>query len=114
VRRTIAYTASIRRGPVFRHIDRHGTPHRRLGARPVSDIVRLAVTEALQYDAAGYSSHSLRAGFVTEARARSVPDDLIARHTRHARAGQRRGGILHVYDRPTDLLERRALGSNWW
>ena len=40
-------------------------------------------------DPDGYSSHSLRAGFVTEARARGVPDELIARHTRHTRPGQR-------------------------
>ena len=26
----------------------------------------------------------------------------------------RRGGILNVYDRPTDLLERPALNPNWW
>ena len=114
VRRTIAFTASIRSGPVFRHIDRRGRPHRRLAARPVSDIVRRAITEALQYDPAGYSSHSLRAGFVTEARARGVPDALTARHTRHARPGRRAGGILNVYDRPTDLFERSALDPTWW
>lgn len=114
VRRTITFTASIRTGPVFRHIDRHGRPLRRLGARSVTDIVRRAVTETLQYDAAGYSSHSLRAGFVTEARARGVPDDLVARHTRHARPGGRAGGILNVYDRPTDLFERPALQPTWW
>ena len=114
VRRTIKYTASLRSGPLFRHIDRHGRAQRRLGARPVSDIVRRAVAETLQHDPAGYSSHSLRAGFVTEARAHGVPDDLIARHTRHARPGQRRGGILNVYDRPGDLFERPALQAGWW
>jgi integrase len=114
VRRTIAYTRNIRSGAVFRHIDRHGNTHGRLGARPVSDVVRRAVTEAMQIDAAGYSAHSLRAGFVTEARSRGVPDELIARHTRHARPRQRRGGILNVYDRPTDLLERPALAPAWW
>lgn len=114
VRRTIAYIRTIRTGAVFRHIDRHGRTLGRLGARPVSDAVRRAVTETLQIDPAGYSSHSLRAGFVTEARAHGVPDDLIARHTRHTRPGQRRGGILNVYDRPNDLLERPALDAGWW
>jgi integrase len=76
VRRTIAYTGRIRTGPVFRHIDRHGRLLRRLGARPVIDIVRRAVTEALQHDPAGCSSHSLRAGFVTEARARGVHEEV--------------------------------------
>jgi integrase len=114
VRRALAYLRPLRAGPLFRHIDRHGHTHRRLTARSVTDVVRRAVLEALQLDPAPYTSHSLRAGFVTEARARDVPDDLIARHTRHARPGQRRGGILHVYDRPTDLLERPALQSAWW
>ena len=76
--------------------------------------MRRAIAETLQIDAAGYSSHSLRAGFVTEARAHGVPDELIARHTRHTRPGHRRGGILNVYDRPTDLLERPALSPSWW
>ena len=111
VRRSMRYTASLRSGPLFRHIDRHGRPQRRLGARPISDIVRRAIVDTLQYDAAGFSSHSLRAGFVTEARAHGVPDEFIARHTRHGRPGQRRGGILNVYDRPRDLFERAALPS---
>jgi integrase len=114
VRRTLAYLRPLRAGPLFRHIDRHGTAHRRLTPRSVTDVVRQAVVEALQVDPGPYTSHSLRAGFVTEARSRGVPDDLIARHTRHTRPGHRRGGILNVYDRPTDLLERSALESGWW
>jgi hypothetical protein len=42
-------------------------------------------------------------------RAHAVTDDRIARRTRHSRAGRRCGGILILYDRPTDLLERPAL-----
>jgi integrase len=114
VRRTIAYLRGIRSGPVFRHVDRHGKAHRRLSARAVTDAVRQALREALQLDPGGYSSHSLRAGFVTEARSRNVPDDLIARHTRHAKPGRRRGGILNVDDRPADLFERPALEPSWW
>lgn len=75
--------------------------------------MRRCLIDCLQVDAAPYSSHSLRAGFVTEARAQRVPDELIARHTRHARPGRRTGGILNVYDRPTDLLERTAF-DGWW
>jgi len=80
----------------------------------VTDAVRRAVTDALQYDVAGYSSHSLRAGFVTEARARGVHDELIASHPRHSRPGHRRGGILKHYDPPTDRLARPALHASWW
>jgi hypothetical protein len=42
---------------------------------------------------------------------REVDHRLIAHHTR---PGQRRGGILNVYDRPNDLLERPALDAEWW
>ena len=77
-------------------------------------IGELLVVDGLPVDPQPYSSHSLRAGFVTEARANEVPDARIARHTRHAVAGQRRGGILDVYDRPNDLFERPALDPKWW
>lgn len=114
VRRAIQYIKPLKAGPVFRHIDRHGRAHGRLTARSVTDVVRRCVVECLQIDAAGYTSHSLRAGFVTEARANGVPDELIARHTRHGRPGSRRAGILDVYDRPTDRFERPALNPDWW
>ena len=107
-----------RSGPMFRAIDRHGHPGRRLGVDAVTrNVVRpligeLLVVDGLPVDPQPYSSHSLRAGFVTEARAHEVPDARIARHTRHAAAGNRRGGILDVYDRPHDLFERPALDPN--
>lgn len=114
VRRTIQYVRSLGPGAVFRHIDRHGHTRSRLSARAVSDVVRRCVVDCLRIDPAGYTSHSLRAGFVTEARAHDVDDQLIARHTRHAIAGNRRGSILNVYDRPTDLFRRHALAPDWW
>ena len=114
VRLAMAWTRRVRTGPLFRHIDRHGRQQRRLTADSVSRILRTTIATIYAEDPAPYSSHSLRAGFVTEARAHGVPDDLIARHTRHTRPGQRRGGILNVYDRPSDLLERPALDREWW
>src|SRR5215213_8252327 len=114
VRRTIHFVRGVRGGPLFRHIDRHGRTRNRIAPRVVTDVVRRSIVDALRLDPAGYTSHSLRAGFVTEARAQRVPDELIARHTRHARPGQRRGGLLNVYDRPNDLFERPALDASWW
>jgi len=114
VRRTIHFVRGVRGGPLFRHIDRHGRTRNRIAPRVVTDVVRRSIVETLQRDPAGYTSHSLRAGFVTEARAQRVPDELIARHTRHARPGSRRGGLLNVYDRPNDLFERPALDASWW
>lgn len=114
VRLALHWTRRHRSGPLFRHIDRHTRPHDRLTPDSVSRLLKPLIVETLQQDPAGYSSHSLRAGFVTDARAHNVPDELIARHTRHARPGHRRGGILHVYDRPSDLFERPALDPEWW
>lgn len=113
-RRLLAWMRPLRTGPLFRHVDRHGHAKARLAPRSVTALVRQAITDCLQVDAQPYTSHSLRAGFVTEARARGVPDELIARHTRHARPGSRAAGILGVYDRPTDMFERPALDGQWW
>lgn len=61
-------------------------------------------------DPASYSSHSLRVGFVSEARAYGIDHEPIARHTRHAVAGR---SILAVYDHPTGLFERTPF-DGWW
>jgi integrase len=54
----------------------------RLKARSVCEILRRRL-RAAQLSAIGYSGHSLRAGFATEAAARGVPEWAIQRHTRH-------------------------------
>lgn len=122
-RRYLAYLkglpAAQRTGPLFRAIDRHGTAGDRLARRSVTPIVRRAVTTCLRGDGSdvdvdAFQANSLRAGFVTECRRRGVDDQLIARTTRHSIAGDRRGGILDVYDRPGDLLARTALDPTWW
>ena len=112
VRLALSYSRRVRTGPLFRHIDRHGKIHRRLSADAVSRVLKSTITELLDVDATPFRSHSLRAGFVTEARSHGVPDELIARHTRH-RHTSTRNGILDRYDRPTDLLERTPF-DGWW
>ena len=76
---------NVQAGALFRsaHHDRRLTPEY------VKILVEQAVGE-LGLDAGEYSSHSLRAGFVTEMRARAVPDHLIMRQTRHKRLGDAR------------------------
>ena len=114
------WCAARRTGPMFRAIDRHGRPGQRLGADAITrNVVRPLIGELLRVDGLPmdpepYSSHSLRAGFVTEARAMEVPDARIARHTRHTVPGHRHGGILDVYDRPHTLFEKPALDPAWW
>jgi hypothetical protein len=97
-----------RTGPLFRHIDRHGTTHGRLAAGAVSRIVKNAVTDVLHRDPTPYSSHSLRAGFITEARRHGMSDHLIALRTRH-----RTMRMLDIYDRP-DPIATTSLSAGWW
>ncbi len=54
----------------------------RLSARSVCEVLRRRLRSA-HMSALGYSGHSLRAGFATEAAARGVPEWAIQRHTRH-------------------------------
>jgi integrase len=109
VRLAMLHIRQIRTGPLFRHIDRHGTTHNRLQPKTASQILKQHVSTILQANPDIYSSHSLRAGFVTEARAHRIPDTIIARHTRHKDLR-----MLGVYDRPTDLFNDPALTGEWW
>ncbi len=94
---------------VFVTIDRHGNHGNRLNPNTINTIIKRHVQPVLGVDPSDYTGHSLRAGFVTEARTRHVPDPLIARHTRH-----RDLRSLHTYDRPVDLFHTPALAPEWW
>lgn len=109
VRSTMLLARERRTGPLFRSIDRHGRIGNRLSADAVSLIVRRHVTNVLGVDPGLCSGHSLRAGFVTEARARGIPPHLIQRQTRHTDLC-----MLTVYDRPADLLNEPVLAGEWW
>ncbi len=109
VRLALQHVRRVRTGALFRRIDRHGRILDRLGPEAVSRIVQRHITTLLQIPADAYSSHSLRAGFVTEARAHHVEAHLIARHTRHKDLR-----MLATYDRPTDLINDPALDDGWW
>ncbi|MEQ1702120.1 MAG: tyrosine-type recombinase/integrase [Ilumatobacteraceae bacterium] len=109
VRSTMLLARTQKTGPLYRKIDRHGRQLARLTPEAVNTIVRRHVDAVLGADPALYSSHSLRAGWVTEARANGVPAQDIMRHTRHTDAR-----MLHVYDRPADLLEAHPMRGEWW
>lgn len=86
--------AGIDQGAVFRPVDRHGhVGDGRLTGRSVAAIVKRMAADA-GLDPARFAGHSLRAGFVTEARGRGIDPLDVARHTRH-----RRLDTLQVYDR---------------
>ena len=70
-------------GAVFRLVDRHGNiSARRMSGEAVSLVVRERLTAA-GIGPAGYSGHSLRAGFVTSAALAGVPSWKIRRQTGH-------------------------------
>lgn len=110
VRAAMILTRDRYTGPMFVNIDRHQHTHHRLTVEGITKILRRHITNVLQRDPAGYTSHSLRAGFVTEARHRGVPDAVIMRRTGHTTAHS-----LQRYDRPQDLLHdaQHHLGD-WW
>jgi integrase len=76
--------ARVGDGPVFRPVDRHGrVSARRLSGEAVSLIIRERMAAA-GFDPAGYSGHSLRAGFATSATRAGVSTFKIRQQTGHA------------------------------
>ena len=86
--------ASIRQGPVFRAVNRHGQVSK---SRLSAQVVRLVVKRALEQAGVSsdmFSAHSLRAGLVTTAKLRGVDDADIMKVT-----GHRSLQTMHKYDR---------------
>lgn len=96
-------------GPVFRGLTRSGDVRgTALHDGEVSRIVKRSVA-AIGLDPAGYSGHSLRAGFVTSARAEGAPDHLVMRQTGHTDPRS-----LAIYTRPEDLFVASPLAWLRW
>jgi hypothetical protein len=89
--------ASIGEGlPLFRGVSRWGRVNAtRLHASTVARIVKRRCEE-VGLDAEHYSGHSLRAGMITEAFARGVPEWKIRLTSRHSEKGRE----LQGYNRP--------------
>lgn len=76
-------TARITEGPVLRPVSKGNRAlDRALNPESVNVLVQSALVRA-GIDPAGYSAHSLRAGFVTFAHLRGASDRAIAHQTRH-------------------------------
>jgi len=76
-------TAHISDGPVFRPVSKGNRPlPRPLNPESINTLIQAAIARA-GIDPAGYSAHSLRAGFVTYAHLRGASDRAIAHQTRH-------------------------------
>ena len=95
--------AGIERGPVFRTVRRGGHPQTRAISPP--DVARLVKRYAnrIGLDPAGYSGHSLRAGFVTSAAVHHARLDKIMEVTRH-----RSASTVLRYIRQADAFEDHA------
>lgn len=91
----------VRRGLLFGPVDKGGRaprPTQPLPDRTVALVVKEAV-KLIGLDPDDYAGHSLRAGFVTAAKAAGLSELEIMRHTRHKSLA-----VLGRYWRPTDVL----------
>lgn len=90
--------SGVTSGPLFRSVDRHGNVSlRALTAEAVSLIIRRTMARA-GFSPKGFSGHSLRVGFVGEARDNGHTDHAIKRQT-----GHRWAGAISAYDHRNDL-----------
>lgn len=98
--------AGITEGPVFRPMNRNGVPKaEHLNPQSVALLIKVAC-EKMGLDPKAYSGHSLRAGHVTEARARGVSDaDTMAV------TGHKRVETLNVYDRRGNPFSKTSAGQ---
>lgn len=98
--------ARIDSGPVFRGFLRNGQPKPdKLSDHAIAIIVKEAARRC-GFEAAEFSGHSLRAGHVTEARARGVSDASTMSTT-----GHRRVETLDMYDRRENAFQKTSAGD---
>ena len=104
--------ARITAGPIFYSIVTTGKKFhaeiddpKRLSAKFVNAIIKKRIQQA-GINPAGYSGHSLRAGFITTAAKMQVPEHMIQLHTRH-----RSSKVLRAYIREGNLFESNPMGA---
>jgi integrase len=90
-------------GPLFRAVNRHGhLMQKRLSDRTVAEVVKRSLTSA-GMSRRGYSGHSLRAGFVTQAAMAGVSERSI-----QEQSGHRSLVVLRRYIRDGSLFRENA------
>lgn len=95
--------AAITEGPLFREVTRHGQVEAAaLSGRSLSRIVKRSAGAA-GLDGSVFSGHSLRAGFVTQAKLKRKDEASIMRQT-----GHRSVAMVRKYDRRADLWRDNA------
>lgn len=96
-------------GDVWVHItkgDTLGQAPRAISADAINNIVARRVRAAGLSGWADYSAHSLRSGFVTEAKNRGIDEADIMKHTRHTSLA-----TMRLYDRTSGWWNRNATAS---
>jgi integrase len=95
--------AGITQGPVFREVNRHGqAAATRLGVGAVAEIVKRTCAKA-GVDPKGFSAHSLRAGFITQAIQSGKSERKIMEQTGHKSIT-----VMREYIRDADLWRDNA------
>jgi len=101
-------SADIQEGPVFRRMLSTGeVSAHRLSAQSVGLIVKRRVSE-IGLDAARFSGHSLRAGFVTMAAERGVSATWIRQQT-----GHKSDEMTQRYVRRSSMFRNNPLTQSW-
>lgn len=83
--------------------DTFGNKLRPVSGDAINNIVNRRVLAAGLPEAAGFSAHSLRSGFVTEAKNRGIDEADIMKHTRHKSLQ-----TMRLYDRTSGWWNRNA------
>ena len=83
--------------------DTFGNKLRPVSGDAINNIVSRRIRAAALPDASGFSAHSLRSGFVTEAKNRSIDEADIMKHTRHKSLA-----TMRLYDRTSGWWNRNA------
>ena len=83
--------------------DTFGSKARPISGDAINNIVGRRVLNASLKDAASYSAHSLRSGFVTEAKNRGIDEADIMKHSRHKSLE-----MMRLYDRTSGWWNRNA------
>ena len=100
--RTWLEAAGISEGTLFRSVTRHGQVGESLSTRALADVVKHYAKRA-GFNPDEFSSHSLRAGFVTSAAEKGRSTERIMDHTGHQSAA-----MVRVYTRRIDAFTDHA------
>ena len=92
--------------PLLRRVDKHGNIHAvGITGGALNEVVKRRM-QAAGYDPAPYGYHSLRAGFVTQARRNGADTRSIKHQTRHGS-----DAMVELYDREYNPLQANAVLS---